>query len=208
MDDEGSIAEPEPLVGVGAGIDIAGGMEHQGSQRRFVEELETSIGNAQSAVTMKAFSPAEPGSPRCPVNAFERDMHQDKAWLPGFDLEHSRRRAHANLALPAILVFAFLQMDVYVAGAIIGHVMPVCRRVEFHRRVLVDAPGRTLARQHHFMHEADSLGVVGAQREHQPAARSTACLQFHMTDRHAGFELDRRAGVQCQTVLAGLGGHG
>ncbi len=208
VEDEGGVAEPEPLVGIGAGVDLAGGMQHQRAHRRIEEALEQGLGEPGAGCSGQGLGPGRPGRLVVPeagaVLQGDGDSHPAFAILKG---EQGGRRSQPNLAVHSLVAGVAEQSGMDIAGAVVGKPQAVGRRIENNPAMVLQPPAAQSVLRLDAVDEADAFRVVGAKCHHQGGLRGALSSCFDATDRDSVFGLDPDPGAELKPVRRRPGDH-
>ena len=201
VQDEGRIAEPEPLVGVGAGIDIVRRVQHQRPQRGIVEELHPLVGDVQLRMALQGRLPARL------VATVSRSVGCDSAAGPA---ACGRQSAAADPAVSANIAAAVAMPTSQRTlprprcraasraktspSRYVGELVPIARRAETHMAIGIDAPAGIVAGELDVVDEAHALGVVGPQGHDQPGRHIGPAAQLLHAGRPRLLRRRRRPG--------------
>ncbi len=204
VDDERGVAEPEALVGERPRVDVVGRVQHQRGEGGVVEELVARLGTGELAATAARGGPGIGGE--CGrTGGGERYGRGDLGAAAGLDREQRRRGDHPHVAYARGLVVEVREVDVHVARAIVGDVVPHGGGAEAHLLRVVHRPAAAVGGQRDAVDEAHALGIAGSQRQHQRGPRLAARAQPQPADRPARFELHPRAALEGQPRHPGVG---
>ena len=178
MENEGSVAEPETPVSVGTGVDLPRGVQNERTQRLLVKRRAPVVGEPEPAAAGEGLGPSRGEGLRPSV---ERNVNGNAARPISLKAEQRRRRGHADVANCARLVAAILEMDEHVTSVVGGAVMTLDRLSEGDAAT-IDPPGAPRFVEADLVDEADPLGVIGPQREDEPAAAGRLAFGLEAAD--------------------------